>query len=114
VSPLTTSAGIHEISAPDLNTRLKKGEQIFLLDVRNIEEHNMCHLAGCTLIPLSELPTRLAALDQSQEIVVYCKSGARSLRAMQLLAANGFSQVKNLTGGILAWIAEVDPSMPDY
>jgi len=110
----TTSDRVNEISAADLNTRLNNGEQIFLLDVRNIEEHQLCHLPGCTLIPLRELPTRLDALDSSQEIVVYCKAGARSSSARQLLTERGFTRVKHLTGGILAWINEVDPLMQSY
>lgn len=110
----TAGGGLSEITPGQLNSRLKSGEKIFLLDVRNKEEHKMCHLAGCTLIPLPELATRLGALDPTEEIVVYCKSGARSRSAMQLLTANGFARVKNLSGGILAWIADIDPSMPKY
>jgi len=103
-----------EISATALSDRLKSGDRLFLLDVRNPEEFVLCNLPGCNLIPLPELSKRLSDLDRSQDIVVYCKSGARSRRAVQLLREAGFQKLTNLTGGILAWIAEVDPSMPGY
>jgi molybdopterin/thiamine biosynthesis adenylyltransferase/rhodanese-related sulfurtransferase len=117
-APTTVALGTYTvsegISAVDLNCRLGKGEKIFLLDVRNPEEHLLCHLPGSSLIPLPDLPKRLSELDSGEEIIVYCKSGARSRSAMQLLREAGFSRVKGLTGGILAWIAEVDTSMPKY
>ena len=82
--------------------------------MRNPEEIAICRIAGSTVIPLPELPGRLAELDQSASIVVHCKSGVRSAKAISLLQAAGFAQLKNLTGGILAWIKDVDPSLPGY
>ena len=85
-----------------------------ILDVRNPEEIAICRIAGSTVIPLPELPNRLGELDTSRSMVVHCKSGVRSAKAIALLQAAGFSRFKNLKGGILAWIKEVDPSLPTY
>ncbi|MBS2008858.1 MAG: molybdopterin-synthase adenylyltransferase MoeB [Cyanobacteria bacterium SZAS TMP-1] len=103
-----------EINAISLNRRLTAGDEFLLLDVRNPEEYILCSIPGCTLIPLPELATRMKDLDKGKEIIVYCKSGARSRKAMGMLEDAGYKNVKNLTGGILAWIAEVDPSMSSY
>jgi len=103
-----------EITAASLNERLEEGDKFLLLDVRNPEEYVLCSIPGSTLIPLPELTKHIKDLDKEQEIIVYCKSGARSRRAMGMLQASGCKNVKNLTGGILSWIAEVDPSMPSY
>jgi sulfur-carrier protein adenylyltransferase/sulfurtransferase len=108
------SGTVDLISATALSKRLEEGASLFLLDVRNPEEYNLCHLQGSTLIPLAQLAGRLAELDQAKEIVIYCKSGTRSLAALHLLASHGFTRIKHLHGGILAWIADVDPSMPKY
>ena len=85
-----------------------------ILDVRNPEEIAICRIAGSTVIPLPELPNRLGELDRSRSMVVHCKSGVRSAKAITLLQGAGFSGLKNLKGGILAWIKEVDPSLPTY
>jgi adenylyltransferase/sulfurtransferase len=85
-----------------------------VLDVREASEAAICSLPGAQLIPLGELPRRLDELDPAAEIVVHCKSGARSARAVALLREKGFGRATNLTGGILRWIAEVDRSMPSY
>jgi adenylyltransferase/sulfurtransferase len=108
------SSASAEITAVDLQKRLEAKEDFLLLDVRTPEEYILCQIPGSTLIPLNELPERFEQLDTAKEIVVYCKSGARSRKAAQLLSQKGFSKLKNLTGGILAWIAEVDPSMCGY
>ena len=94
--------------------RLDRGEDLFILDVRNPEEIAICRIDGSTVIPLSELPGRLGELNPNASIVVHCKSGARSAKAITLLHAAGFSDLKNLTGGILGWIKEVDPGLPTY
>ena len=85
-----------------------------MLDVRNPEEIAICRIAGSTVIPLPELSDRLGELDSGTSIVVHCKSGVRSAKAIALLQGAGFSKLKNLEGGILAWIKEVDPSLPSY
>ena len=105
---------LDEISPVELKRLLERGSAPRILDVRNAEEIAICRIEGSTVIPLPELPDRLSELDQSASYVVHCKSGARSAKAIGLMQAAGFNQLKNLTGGILAWIKDVDPSMPVY
>jgi sulfur-carrier protein adenylyltransferase/sulfurtransferase len=88
--------------------------QVRLLDVREPHEYEISRIPGAELIPLAELPQRLRDLDSSEEIVLHCKSGARSMQALQLLRGAGFSRLKNLEGGINAYAREVDPSIPTY
>ncbi|MBI2876879.1 MAG: ThiF family adenylyltransferase, partial [Candidatus Tectomicrobia bacterium] len=103
-----------EISPLALQERLERGERPFLLDVREPQEYQICRLAGATLIPLSQLPARLHELASAEEIVVYCKTGGRSRKALELLQQSGFRRLRNLTGGINAWSLQVDPSGPRY
>jgi len=103
-----------EITPPELKALLEEGQCPLILDVRNLEEIAICRIAGSTVIPLPELPNRLGELNSTASIVVHCKSGARSAQAITLLQAAGFSRLKNLKGGILGWIKEVDPSLPTY
>jgi adenylyltransferase/sulfurtransferase len=103
-----------EITAPELKAQLDQGRPPLILDVRNPEEIAICRISGSTVIPLPELADRLGELDTVTPMVVHCKSGVRSAKAITLLKAAGFSRVKNLRGGILAWIKEVDPSLPTY
>lgn len=114
IFPPETPSAAREITPEDLHRKLEGKEALFLLDVRNPEEYDLCHLEGSTLIPLRELAARLRDLDPARETVVYCKSGRRSQRAAELLSARGFMNVRNLTGGILAWAARIDSSMPIY
>jgi molybdopterin/thiamine biosynthesis adenylyltransferase/rhodanese-related sulfurtransferase len=103
-----------ELTVEDLKRRLDQQEKLFILDVRNPEEYQLCRIPGSTLIPLPELPRRFRELDSEREIIIHCKSGMRSLKAQQFLRAQGFRAVKNLKGGILAWADKIDPSMPRY
>lgn len=103
-----------EITPAQLKTRLDRGDDIFILDVRNPEEYQIARLAESTLIPLNELPERAAELDSSRDIVVHCRSGARSARAVEFLRQAGFRKIKNLVGGINAWAEEVDPDIAKY
>jgi adenylyltransferase/sulfurtransferase len=103
-----------EVTVEDLKRRLDQHEAVFILDVRNPEEYQLCRLPGSTLIPLPELARRVRELDGEREIIVHCKSGMRSLKAQQFLRAQGFRAVRNLKGGILAWADKIDPSMPKY
>lgn len=103
-----------EITVEELHARVQKGEPVFILDVRNPPEFQICRIAGSVLIPLPELPNRLGEIDRNREIVVHCKSGMRSARAIQYLREQGFSRLKNLKGGILAWAERIDPGMPKY
>jgi adenylyltransferase/sulfurtransferase len=102
-----------EITVEQLKTRLVRGDDIFLLDVREPHEYEVVNI-GAYLIPLSTLPRRINELDRSKEIVVHCKSGARSARAAKYLRENGFKAVRNLIGGINAWAERIDPSLPRY
>ncbi len=102
------------VSALELKALLDRGDRPFILDVRNPPEIEICRIAGSTVIPLPELAGRLDELDRSVPMVVHCKSGARSAKAIALLREAGFTRLKNLTGGILAWAKDVDPSLPTY
>ncbi|MFN3133996.1 MAG: molybdopterin-synthase adenylyltransferase MoeB [Candidatus Kryptonium sp.] len=103
-----------EISVEELKSKLESGENIILIDVREPHEYEINRIHGSRLIPLSELPEKVNELDQTSEIVLYCKMGGRSARAVQFLRELGFTRVKNLAGGIDAWIEKVDPTMPKY
>ncbi len=103
-----------EITALELKALLDSGKAPFILDVRNPEEIAICRIAGSTVIPLPTLATRLGELSKATPMVVHCKSGMRSAKAIAFLQEQGFSQLSNLTGGILAWIKDVDPSLPAY
>jgi adenylyltransferase/sulfurtransferase len=113
-APATTGSAGDEITPLELKARLDRGEHPFILDVRNPEEIEICRIAGSTVIPLPELPKRLGELDRSVPMVVHCKSGMRSAKAITLMKEAGFDRLTNLTGGILAWIKDVDPSLPGY
>jgi adenylyltransferase/sulfurtransferase len=103
-----------EITPIELKQRIDRGEALFLLDVRNPEEIAICRIPGSVVIPLPDLPQRLNELPRDTPMVVHCKSGARSAKAIALLESRGFTHMANLTGGILAWIKDVDPSLPSY
>jgi sulfur-carrier protein adenylyltransferase/sulfurtransferase len=112
-SEVSTTAKIPEIQPEELKRRLDAKEDIFVLDVREPHEYQICNIKG-HLIPLGDLPTRIHELDSSREIVVHCKSGARSAKAVDFLRQSGFRRATNLTGGILAWADRIDPSVPKY
>jgi adenylyltransferase/sulfurtransferase len=108
-----SDAKVPEIQVAELKRRLDAGEDIFVLDVREPHEYQICNLGGY-LIPLGDLPKRIHELDSSREIVVHCKSGGRSAKAVDFLRQSGFKRASNLTGGILAWAEKIDPSIPKY
>jgi adenylyltransferase/sulfurtransferase len=103
-----------EITPVDLKKKLDAGEEPFVLDVREPNEYQINRIPGSTLIPLGELPRRYQELPRDREIVAQCKMGGRSAKAMDFLKSVGFTNVKNLRGGILEWIDKVDPSQPKY
>jgi adenylyltransferase/sulfurtransferase len=103
-----------ETTVEELKRRIDRGEQLFILDVRNPEEFQICRIPGSTLLPLPQLPQRFGELDRGREIIIHCKSGMRSLKATQFLRQQGFDKIKNLKGGILAWADKIDPGMPKY
>jgi molybdopterin/thiamine biosynthesis adenylyltransferase/rhodanese-related sulfurtransferase len=108
-----TASGVPEISVEELKQRLDAKDDLFILDVREPHEYQICHLNG-HLIPLNDLPKRVSELDPSKDMVVHCRSGGRSAKAVQFLHQAGFTKAKNLTGGILAWADRIDPKVPKY
>jgi molybdopterin/thiamine biosynthesis adenylyltransferase/rhodanese-related sulfurtransferase len=103
-----------ETTPRDLAARLDAGAAIELIDVREPHEWEIARIEGARLIPLSRFTDALPTIDSAREIVVYCKVGARSARAVRQLRAAGFKRVKNLAGGIERWSEEVDPTIPRY
>lgn len=111
-----TMSTVPETTVTDLHARREAGTSPFILDVRTPSEAEIASLGADQLIPVDELPDRLDELDaeKDDEIVIHCRSGARSATATQLLLDHGYTDVKNLAGGILAWSDEIDPSVPQY
>jgi len=105
---------IQEIQPSQLASRLKRGEQLEIIDVREPYEWEIGHIPGARLVPLASIATEIPRLDKRRETILYCKVGARSMYAAQQLAEAGVSDVRNLAGGILRWIDEVDPTMARY
>ena len=103
-----------DATVEQLKARLEGRDAPFILDVREPQEYQICNIPGSTLIPLGELPSRLHELEGRGEMIVHCKSGVRSAKAVKLLREAGFAQAKNLRGGILRWIDVVDPTLPKY
>jgi adenylyltransferase/sulfurtransferase len=115
VPAATTDADASDdTTVEELKGRLDRRDGVFVLDVRESQEYQICRIPSSTLIPLGDLPQRLTELEGHDDMVVHCKSGVRSAKAVKLLREAGFSQAKNLRGGILAWIDKVDPSLPKY
>ncbi|HBR57000.1 MAG TPA: hypothetical protein DEA22_05965 [Blastocatellia bacterium] len=106
---------IEEISVLELSARLKAGEDIQLIDVRQPDEFAFAKIEGAKLIPLGEIISRKSEIDETRETVIHCKMGGRSARAIEALRQAGFTgPLKNLQGGIIAWSNEVDPQIPKY
>jgi molybdopterin/thiamine biosynthesis adenylyltransferase/rhodanese-related sulfurtransferase len=112
-TPVAVTTGIPEVTPRELKARLDRGDNLYILDVREPHEYQICNLKG-HLIPLGDLPKRVNELDSSLEIVAHCRSGKRSADAVEFLQKAGFRKIWNLKGGILAWSDEVDPSVPKY
>ena len=105
---------VEELSPMELKRKIDLGESIVLLDVREPFEYAFCRIENSKLIPLGELGRRVGELDRLAETVVYCHTGVRSARAVELLSSEGFRKVRNLKGGIRAWAEEVDRNVPIY
>jgi molybdopterin/thiamine biosynthesis adenylyltransferase/rhodanese-related sulfurtransferase len=107
---------VPEITPVELRERLDRGDRLTIIDVREPHEWDIGNLEdrGARLIPLGELNDRLAEIDPEEEIVLQCRSGGRSAKALEALRARGYPRLWNLKGGILAWADEVDPSIPKY
>jgi molybdopterin/thiamine biosynthesis adenylyltransferase/rhodanese-related sulfurtransferase/molybdopterin converting factor small subunit len=123
ITPTTTAAASGTLSSElettveALKSRVDRHDHVWILDVREKNEFDICRIPGSTLIPLGELPRRLNELPQgadAPDIVVHCKMGGRSAKAVNLLREKGFDRVQNLKGGILAWIDKIDPTLAKY
>jgi molybdopterin/thiamine biosynthesis adenylyltransferase/rhodanese-related sulfurtransferase len=105
--------GIPQLSVKELKRRIDSGEDVFILDVREPYEYQIANIGG-RLIPQNDVPQRLAEIDRDREIVVQCRSGARSQKIAEYLKQAGYAKVVNLAGGILAWSDEIDPTVKKY
>ena len=114
IIPEPMRASAYEITPVEVSEWLHSDDPPFLLDVREPNEWEIGHLPDAMRISVNELQGRLNELDTAREMVVYCRSGVRSGRAVDMLRQAGFRKVKNMTGGILRWADEVDPSIPKY
>jgi adenylyltransferase/sulfurtransferase len=116
VAALETLRGRNwEITPLDLKVAFESNQPLFLLDVREPHEVEICSIPGTdAVIPVGSLPDRVGEISTNKPIVVYCRSGVRSARAFDTLRSAGFENVRNLRGGILAWSRDVDPLVPQY
>ncbi len=105
---------MNEISVADLASNHNAGKDFLLLDVREPDELAIASIPWAVAIPMGQVPDRLAELPKDKPIAVLCRSGARSGRVTQFLNENGFPDVANVAGGILAWSDAIDPSVPKY
>ncbi len=112
-APVLTDA-MADVSVLEFKAMRDAGTAPLLIDVREPHEYDICRIEGSVLIPLGDLPARVGELDPTVELVMQCRSGVRSGKAAAFLRERGFRSVHNLTGGILAWIDQVDPSQPKY
>jgi adenylyltransferase/sulfurtransferase len=115
-TPTTAETGpaMQEITARELKAKLDRGDDFTLVDVREPHEFAIGRIPGSKLIPLGQIEERANELDSNQEIVLHCKMGGRSARALEALQAKGFKRLINVKGGITAWSDDVDPSVPKY
>lgn len=104
----------YDITVKELKELMSNGKPVTLIDVREPHEWQICHIEGAKLIPLGEIAQRAHELDTSDEIVLHCKMGGRSMKALRFLHDLGFRKLKNVKGGIDAWAKEIDSSMPTY
>ena len=105
--------GIPQVTVQELKQRLDAGDNLLLLDVREPYEYQIANLGG-TLIPMNDVPNRLAEIDRNRDVIVQCRSGARSQRVAEFLRQSGYEKVANLAGGILAWSDQIDPTVRKY
>ena len=112
--PTQEAPQVPEITCADLKKRIDSKKSFVLVDVREPHEYQISKIAGSTLIPLGEIPKRWQEIPQDQEIVLQCKAGVRSAKALLFLQQQGYKKLLNLKGGIDAWSEEIDPSLPRY
>jgi adenylyltransferase/sulfurtransferase len=117
IAPEPAAPGSHpdEITVQEMKRALDNpGLGVKVIDVRESDEYEIAHVTGVSLFPLSTLGQRFAELDPDQRYYIHCKSGARSMKALQFLRERGFKHLKSVRGGILAWSDEIDPSVAKY
>jgi adenylyltransferase/sulfurtransferase len=107
---------VPHVDVEALRRRLEAGGPVQILDVRQPHEWEICNLGehGADLVPLGDLPEALDRVREDRPVVVHCRSGGRSARAVRLLRERGYENAVNLAGGILAWAQEIDPEMTEY
>ncbi len=105
---------VPEITPVQLKQMMVEHREFVLIDVREPHEYQICKIPGSRLIPLGEVPRHMNELSTADDLVVHCRSGVRSAKAVETLMKAGFRRIHNLKGGILAWSQEVDPSVPKY
>ena len=111
---MNTQPSGDEITAAELAAMFKRGEKFVLVDVREADEWAICRIPGAKLLPLSEMPQRFGELSKDGRIVLHCKGGKRSMKALQFLREHGYADLKSVKGGINAWSTDVDPGVPRY
>jgi molybdopterin/thiamine biosynthesis adenylyltransferase/rhodanese-related sulfurtransferase len=114
VAVSTSNSNETETDVKELKRKIDAKENFFLLDVREPNEYQIGKIPGSTLIPLGEVPQRVNEIPRDKEIIVHCKMGGRSAKAAEFLRRQGYTNVKNLKGGILDWSDKIDPSVPKY
>jgi adenylyltransferase/sulfurtransferase len=107
------ASAIPQLAVKELKRRIDAGEPAYILDVREPWEYKIAQIGG-KLIPMNEIPQRIAEIDRDREIIVHCHHGVRSQRVAEFLQQSGFQRVVNLAGGIDAWSREVDSAVPKY
>ena len=113
--PVLSTANPDEVSVQDMQKALQDPKlNIRVIDVRDSDEWQICHVEGVSLLPLGNLPQRFTELDPNQTLYVHCKSGIRSMKAVKFLKEQGFKYAKSVKGGIQAWSDEIDHSVPKY
>jgi adenylyltransferase/sulfurtransferase len=105
--------GIPQLTVKELKRRIDAGEDVYILDVREPSEYRIAQIGG-KLIPLADVPNRLAEIPRDREVIVQCHHGVRSQRVAEQLLQAGFPRVVNLAGGIDAWSEEIDPRVQKY
>jgi adenylyltransferase/sulfurtransferase len=103
-----------DMTVKELKERMDRGDAPRLIDVREPHEAAICSIPGGELIPAGQFAQQLGELDENEEVVIYCKTGGRSGLAVQMMKHRGFTNARNLAGGVIAWINEIDPSQPKY
>lgn len=103
-----------EITVSETKARLDNGHDFVLIDCREPHEYEIARIEGAVLIPLSEFEERIKEIDKDADVIIHCKMGGRSAQAQAWMLQNGYTKVLNMTGGITAWSAEIDPDIPTY